>query len=81
MLNFIFIIIIIFTLQGVEHVRAYIPDAVWYDYETVSLSHPMVADISRFLVSILNIFISKMVNNPNYWIIEPSVGLVITVQV
>ena len=24
-------------LQGVDKVRAYVPDAVWYDYETVRI--------------------------------------------
>ena len=26
-----------FVCQGVDRVRSYIPDAVWYNYETVSL--------------------------------------------
>lgn len=25
----------VFALQGVDTIEAYIPDAVWYDYETV----------------------------------------------
>lgn len=29
-----------FFLQGVDTVKAYIPDAVWYDYETVGFLPP-----------------------------------------
>lgn len=29
---------ILFSFQGAEKVMAYVPDAVWYDYETVSSS-------------------------------------------
>lgn len=33
--NFYLYICFAFSLQGADRVWAYVPDAVWYDYETV----------------------------------------------
>ena len=51
-------------LQGVERVQAYIPDAVWYNYETVrqfptqfkivsSKAHPLPLQVSQEKLSII----------------------------